>query len=239
MNGAEPENAYRNVEPLLRPRSITIVGASERPNSWSARIFRNLRRYGFPGEIHLVNPRHRTLYDAPCFPSVLDVPYAMDQMVVIVPAERVPSVIEQGGSRGCRSAVIFSGGFSETGDPNGMALERALLSAADRYGVLLCGPNTLGNISTRERALTFAEYGVENYSVGGLALVSQSSGLMGGVARHAHMRGLGLSYCVASGSEANVDAADYLNFLVADRNTRVIGLFLEAIRRPRGICHRV
>ena len=229
----ETGNAYRDVEPLLRPKSITIVGASERPNSWSARIVHNLRRCNYPGGVHLVNPRHRTLYNLPCFPSVLDVPEGVDQMVVIVPAELVPSVIEQGGLRGCRSAVIFSGGFSETGEPSGMVLEQKLLAAADRYGVLLCGPNTLGNISTRERVRTFAEYGAEDYSAGGLALVSQSSGLMGGVTRHAHMRGLGLSYCIASGSEANVDAADYLHFLVEDPNTRVIGLFLEAIRRPK------
>jgi len=236
MNNSRTEGAgiaYRDVEPLLRPKSITIVGASERPNSWSARIVRNLRRYGFPGSIQLVNPRHRTLYNSPCFPTVLDVPEGVDQMVVIVPAELVPSVIEQGGRRGCRSAVIFSGGFSETGEASGMALEREMLATADRYGVLLGGPNTLGNISTRERVLTFAEFGVEDYLAGGLALVSQSSGLMGGVTRHAHMRALGLSYCVASGSEANVEAADYLHFLVEDPNTRVIGLFLEAIRRPK------
>lgn len=225
------EQAYRNIEPLLRPKSITIVGASERPNSWAARIFRNLRSYGFPGEIHLVNPRHRMLYGAACFPSVLDVP-DVDQMVVIVPAQHVASPIEQGGSRGARSAVVFSGGFSETGEASGIALEREVLAAAARYGVLVCGPNCLGNVSTREKVLTFAEHGVEPYSMGGLALVSQSSGIMGGVTRHAHGRGLGLSYGIASGTEANVDSADYLNFLAEDSSTGVIGLILESIRRP-------
>ena len=233
MDGTERENWYQNVEPLLRPRSITIVGASENSNAWSARIFRNLQSYGFPGQIHLVNPRHRALYGAPCYPSVSEVPDAIDQLIVIVPAQQALSAIEDGGKRGCRSAVVFSGGFSETGTPEGMALQAQLLASAEHYGVLLCGPNCLGNVSTREKVLTFAEYGVDHYAPGGLALISQSSGLMGGVARHAFARGLGLSYCIASGSEASVDSADYLNFLIEDEGTRVIAIFLEAIRRPR------
>jgi len=232
MEKKEPEGTFRNVEPLLRPQSITLVGASERPDSWSARIFRNLRSYGFAGAIHLVNPRHREIYGAPCFPSLTEVPGKVDQLVVIVPAQHVPGVIEEGGKRGCRSAVVFSGGFSETNTRAGTEAEREMLAAAQRHGILICGPNCLGNISTRERMLTLAEQGVDAFKVGGIALISQSSGLMGGLARYAHSRGLGLSYGIASGSEANVDAADYLNFLVEDDSTRVIGLILEAIRRP-------
>lgn len=232
MAEQEPQGAFRNVEPLLRPQSITIVGASERPDSWSARIYRNLRSYGFSGEIYLVNPRHQELYGAPCFPSVTAVPGKVDQLVVIVPARQLPDVIEEGGKRGYRSAVVFSGGFSETNTPAGMEAEREMVAAAERYGILICGPNCLGNISTREHVLTLAEQGVEHFGAGGLALISQSSGLMGGLARYANSRGIGLSYGIASGSEANVDAADYLDFLVEDESTRVIGLILEAIRRP-------
>jgi acyl-CoA synthetase (NDP forming) len=226
------QSVYRDVEPLLRPRSITIVGASERTGSWSERIFRNLRSYGYPGKIHLVNPRHRELYGAPCFPSVSEVDGEVDQMVVIVPARHVPAAMEEGGARGCRSAVVFSGGFSETATAEGLEAERAMTAAADRHNILICGPNCLGNVSTRERLMTLAEYGVELFREGGLALVSQSSGLMGGIARYAHSRAIGLSYAIACGSEANVDAADYLNFLVDDESTRVVGLVVEAIRRP-------
>ena len=225
--------SYRSIEPLLRPETITIVGASERPESWTARIFHNLRSYGFPGEIYLVNPRHRELYGAPCFPSVAEVSGKVDQLVVIVPAAHVPRIIEEAGKRGCRSAVVFSGGFSETNTQAGTAAEKAMVEAAERYGILIGGPNCLGNISTRERVLTLAEQGIETFRAGGLALVCQSSGLMGGMARYAHWRGLGLSYVVGSGSEANVDAADYLNCLVDEESTRVVGFILEAIRRPR------
>src|SRR5580704_18072192 len=111
MDDVKQQATFQNVEPLLRPRSITLVGASENPNSWPARIFRNLRSYGFCGDIHLVNPRHRTLYGVSCYPSVSDVPDPIDQLIVVVPARGVPGIIEEGGRRGCRSAVIFSGGF--------------------------------------------------------------------------------------------------------------------------------
>lgn len=228
----ERAGSYLNVAPLLRPQSITIVGASERTGSWSHRIFDNLRSYGFPGEVYLVNPRHRELYGARCFASVSDVPGKPDQLVVIVPAQQVAGVIEEAGSRGCRSAVVFSGGFSETNTPAGIAAEAELIRAARRHGIVIGGPNCLGNISTRERVLTLAELGVELFQAGGLALISQSSGLMGGVARYAHSRAIGLSYGIASGSEADLDAADYLNYLVQDEATRVVGLLLEAIRRP-------
>ncbi|MBI4522184.1 MAG: acetate--CoA ligase family protein [Deltaproteobacteria bacterium] len=226
------QSAFRDVEPILRPRSITLVGASERADSWPARIFRNLRSYGYPGEIHLVNPRHRELYGAPCYPSIQAVPGEVDQIIVIVPGARVAAVFQEAGARGCRSAVVFSGGFSESNTSEGLAAEREMIAAAERFGILICGPNCLGNFSTRERVLTLAEQGVESFGTGGLALISQSSGLMGGLARHAHSRGIGMSYGIASGSEANVDAADYVNFLVEDESTRVIGVILEAIRRP-------
>lgn len=228
----ERSRGYRDVEPLLRPATITIVGASERPESWSARIFHNLRKYGFPGDIYLVNPRHRELYGAPCFPSVAEVAGRVDQLVVIVPGPHVPRIIEEAGKKGCRSAVVFSGGFSETNTPAGEAAEAEMIEAAERHGILIGGPNCLGNVSTRERVLTLAEHAVEAFRAGGFALISQSSGLMGGVARYAHSRGLGLSYAIAAGSEANVDAADCLNYLVDDPSTRVLGLILEAIRRP-------
>jgi len=228
----EQSGSYRNVEPLLRPETITIVGASERPDSWSARIFHNLRAYGFAGDVCLVNPRHRELYGAPCFPSVSDIPRKVDQLVVIVPAAHVPRIIDEAGRRGCRSAVVFSGGFSETNTPAGAAAEAEMVDAANRHGILIGGPNCLGNVSTRERVLTLAQQGVETFKAGGLALISQSSGLMGGVARSAHSGGIGLSYAIASGSEVNVDAADYLNYLVNDPSTRVLGLILEVIRRP-------
>ncbi len=225
-------SGYRDVEPLLRPQSITIVGASENPASWSARIFHNLSAYGFPGAVHLVNPRYRELYGSPCYPSVQEVPGPLDQLVIIIPAHHVPEVIDQAGARGCRSAVVFSGGFSEANTAAGNEAEKEMVAAAEHHGIRIGGPNCLGNVSTREHVLTLAEFGVELFRAGGLALVSQSSGLMGGMARYAMMRGLGLSYCAASGSEANTDAADYLNFLAADDSTRVIALVLEAVRRP-------
>jgi acetyltransferase len=233
MDNHERSTKYRDVGPLLRPHSITIVGASERPDSWSARIFDNLKNYGFAGEVYLVNPRHRELYGAPCSPSVTEVPGAIDQLVVIVPAAHVPGILDEAGKRGARSAVVFSGGFSEANTPAGRAAEAEMIEAAERHGILIGGPNCLGNVSTRERVLTLAQQGVEAFKAGGLALLSQSSGLMGNVARSAHSRGIGLSYAIASGSEANVDAADYLNYLVDDPSTCVLGLILEAIRRPQ------
>jgi acetyltransferase len=191
-----------------------------------------LRRFGFAGQILLVNPKYEELYGERCYPSVSALPSAPDQLVMVVPAAAVATALEEAGQRGTRSAVVMSGGFSEAGSAEGRAQERLVIEMADRYGIQLCGPNCLGNISMAKPAVTYAEMSLEDFRPGGLACVSQSSGVMGATLRYATQRGVGLSYGVACGNEGNRDVADYVGFLSEDPDTRVIALFVETVRRP-------
>lgn len=229
---ANERTAFHDVRALLDPESIAIVGASVREDSWPARIYRNLRSFGYSGEVYPVNPKYDRLYGVPCYPSVAALPVRADQLIVLVPSDAVPDVLDEAGQRGTRSAVILSGGFSELGTEEGRIRERKMVDAANRHGIRLCGPNVLGNIATLSRTLTFAEHTLEDFQPGGLAFVSQSSGVMGAVLRYATQRGVGISYGIACGNEANTDMADFINFLVDDPQTQVIGLFLEGVRRP-------
>jgi acetyltransferase len=224
--------AFRDVTPLLQPRSIAIVGASIREDTWPARVFRNLRAFGFPGPVYLVNPKYEALYGEPCYPSLAALPGPPDQLVMVVPAAAVPGLLAEGGRAGARSAVVFSGGFAEIGTAAGRAAQDAIAAIAQDQGIRLCGPNCMGNLATRERAVTFAEQTVEDFQPGGFAFVSQSAGFMGAVLRYATQRGVGLSYGIGCGNEADVDVADCLHYLAQDAATRVIGLFLEGVRRP-------
>lgn len=224
--------SFRDVTPLLFPRSIAIVGASQREDSWPARIYRNLLNFGFSGPVYLVNPRYRELYGATCYPSVLSLPEPVDQLVVVVRAPLVATVLEEAGVVGCRSAIVFSGGFGELGTEEGRSAEAAVQAIAERYRIRICGPNCLGNLSLPGRVVTFAEQTIEDYQLGGFAFVSHSSGVMGAALRFAAQRGIGISYGIAAGNEANTDIADYLNFLAEDEHTRVVGMFLEGVRRP-------
>ena len=220
------------VAALLRPRTVTIVGASERPDSWPARIRRNLRAFAFPGPVYLVNPRHSAIDGEPCYPSVSAVPGEVDHLVVLVPAPAVAEVVAEAGRRGARSATVFSGGFGEGGDTEGQARGEAVRAAAAASGVRLCGPNCLGNVAPREGAVTFAEQAIEPFQPGGFGLVAQSGGIGGAVLRYAAQRGIGVSYGVLSGNELDLELADYVAFLADDPATSVIGLFIEGVRTP-------
>lgn len=223
---------FRDVRPLFEPRSITLVGASQRAEAWPTRILRNLARAGYAGPVYQVNPKYDRLWDQPCYPSVRAVPGPVDQVVIVVPAAQVPAVLEEAGQRGARSAIIMSGGFLEAGTAEGRALHAATLAVAERYGLRVCGPNCQGNILPRQRAYTYCEQRAVDFQPGPLGLICQSSGVLSAIARAALLRGIGLTYGISAGNELNTDAADYLNFLVDDPETRVIGLFLEGIRRP-------
>jgi acetate---CoA ligase (ADP-forming) len=222
----------RDVSALLNPASIAIVGASARPDSWPARVFHGLRRFGFAGEVFLVNPKYDELYGQACYASLAALPRPPDQVVVVVPAASVPSALEEAGHVGTRSAVVLSGGFSELGTPEARALERQAVEVADAFGLRMCGPNCLGNVAMPARAVTFAEHSLEQFQPGRLACLSQSSGVMGATLRYAAQRGVGIAYGIACGNEANTDIADYLGFLADDPATSAIALFVETVRRP-------
>jgi acetyltransferase len=232
----------RDVSPLLHPRSIAIVGASQRPDSWPARVFRNLNNFGFEGPIYPVNPNYDELYGTRCYHSISAIPEPPDHLVILVKAELVPAALEEAGPLGTRSATIFTGGFAEFGTPETRALQDRAQEIADRYGICVSGPNCLGNVSMPGRLVTYSEQVTEPFRPGHFAMVAQSSGIMGGTFRYAAQRGVGVSYGIAAGNELNTDVVDYLHFLLADEQTRFIGLMIEGIRRPElfmQVCERL
>src|SRR6185437_16989807 len=109
---------------LLNPRSVAVVGASDRPDTYSSETLLNLRRLGFPGDVWGVNPGRASAHGVPCFPSLGDLPGVPDAVVVAIPAPGVPAVIEEAGALGCGGAVVYGAGFGETAD--GVALEESL-----------------------------------------------------------------------------------------------------------------
>jgi acetate---CoA ligase (ADP-forming) len=111
------ESSKQKVAALVAPRNAVLVGASDRPGSWAARVWRNLTRYEFPGPIYLVNPRRTELWGRPCYPDFKSLPEPPDHLVVLVPAPNVPELLRSGAAAGARSATVFSSGFGEAGDP--------------------------------------------------------------------------------------------------------------------------
>ena len=220
----------RDLAPLMKPRSIAVVGASPRMTR-ATRVIANLQRFGYGGRIFPINPKYDTILGLPCFPDLASTPEPAETVVVAIPAEQVPPVLTAAVDSGVRAAVVLSSGFAEAG-PAGRARQAALERLAAERGLLICGPNCYGVFNIRLAAATFSA-DIAEPRPGGVALVSQSGGFSHAIAEHLmRQRAVGLSYIVSCGNQAGVGVEDYVEFLVEDQDTAVIGLFVEGFKRP-------
>jgi acyl-CoA synthetase (NDP forming) len=220
---------FRDLTPLLEPKSVAIVGASPKAG-WPVRIWGMLRHFQFPGEIYLVNPRYEHLWERRCYPSLDALPQAVDNAVFIVPANVVLQMMERSQEQKFRAATILSGGFGEGGDAEGLKRKMFLQNYARERGTPMCGPNCMGLAAMRSRAMLFPEQRLNDLRYGGLAMVSQSGGLLGGLIRAAVGQGIGVSYFVTSGNEIVAELSDYIHHFLQDENTKVIAAFIEGIK---------
>src|SRR3954469_25803099 len=137
-----------DLDRLMRPRSIAVVGATPRTDTYAHETLRNLALLGYEGDVWGVHPTHRSVLGREVFPSVADLPAPADAVVVAVPAAGVPDVVDEAGAFGCGGAVVFGAGFGESGET---ALEGLLVAAAVRHGLPVIGPNCDGLVRVHER----------------------------------------------------------------------------------------
>jgi acyl-CoA synthetase (NDP forming) len=231
MPALTQDQKLEGVRALLNPRSVAIVGASDRPGNWSMRVFETLRRFNFPGPIYPVNPRNTTVWNGEtCYPSLADLPDAPDHVVVIVPGTAAIDTIAQAGKVKARSATVFSGGFGEGGDPKGRELAARLRQAIDDTGLAVSGPNCLGNLAAPYRFMTIPDDRIAELELGPVAVVGQSGGIVMAIQRALHARGVKTSYAITSGNEICLYTSDYIRYLADDPHVRVIVCFIESIR---------
>jgi acyl-CoA synthetase (NDP forming) len=222
---------FRPVEALLRPKTIAIVGATDRGgDGWSRAIYDNLAHCGFPARVFLVNPARQELWGERVYPGFAQLPEPIDLALTIIPAPHVPGVLAEGAAHGLKCALIYAARFGEGGDPEGLARADSV-RALCRQGLRVSGPNCMGAVALRERLLLYPAPRVRALPVGDIGIVFQSGGTFQFWLQHAATRGLGFSYAVSSGNELDLDLADYVNFLVEDEGTRVIACMVEGVRR--------
>jgi acetyltransferase len=214
----------RNLEHVLRPRSVAVIGASEEPGSVGNTLTKNILAGGFQGPVYLVNPHHSAIGRHACFKSVASLPEAPELAVIATPPDTVPPLIDELGKKGTRAAVVVTAGFSA-------GLKQAMLDKARPYCLRIIGPNCLG-ISVPGLGLS-ANFGLNGQKAGSLAFLSQSGALMTGILDWAAARDIGFSYVVSMGDMADVDVGDLLDFLAADVSTSSILLYLETIPAAR------
>jgi acyl-CoA synthetase (NDP forming) len=219
----------RPVGTLLAPRSVAIVGASQREDAVGFRIIRNLTRLGFPGAIFPVNPRHAEVSGLPCYPSLSALPVRVDTAFIAVPNTQGPALVEEAGRAGIRGVVVNASGYAD-GGPDGRALQARLEAAAATHGIALCGPNNMGFINVHGSVALWTSARMPELKRGPVAIISQSGSIA--IALSQDERGIGLAYIITAGNEAVLTASDYLAEVVKDEHVRVVLLFLESIRDP-------
>jgi acetate---CoA ligase (ADP-forming) len=220
------------VDRVLSPRSIAQVGASTNPASLGGWVFANLAR-AFGGPLYAVHPRESEVQGHAAFPSVMDLPEAVDLVVVMVPAPIVPGVIEECAAKGVGGAVVITSGFSETG-PEGAALQEQISETVRRTGVRVVGPNCIGYMNLHGGVM--ANFALPTTATlpppGPVGLVSQSGGFGSYIANKSLLAGLRLGWFVSTGNEADVNITTVLRYLIEREDTRVAMVFSETLRDP-------
>lgn len=215
----------RNLEPLLQPRTVAVIGGSDRHGSLGAAILDNLLEGGFRGLIEAVNLHSIARPGVACATSIETLAQTPDLAIVATPAATVPEIIDALGKRGCRVAVVISAGVHE--DP---ALRQAMLDAAKPHLLRIVGPNCLG-VLMPHIGLN-ASFAASPASSGRLALISQSGGLVTAMLDWAADRQIGFSGIVSAGDMSDVDLGDLIDLFAADRNTAAILLYIEGVTNP-------
>ncbi len=214
-----------DLNPLLAPRSIAVVGANDRPGSYADNVLSNLERSEFAGPVWGVNPKRAgsEVRGRECFAALSELPETPDAVVVAIPAAGVPATVREAGELGCGGAVVISAGFGEI--EAGTALEAELREAALATGLPICGPNCNGIVSAPARAGMWGD-SVPPLDPGPVAMVSQS----GNVAVNAlgSRRGIQWHTLVSTGNQTVCDASDWLAALCELDGVRSVALFLES-----------
>ncbi|MCP4544012.1 MAG: acetate--CoA ligase family protein [Chloroflexi bacterium] len=219
---------FRDLTPLLNPRSIAVVGASERLGSAGRLVLENLHGLGYEGDVYAVHPKHRDVLGFPCYPDLKSLPGPVDSAAVLLGADKVLTVLEEAVEVGIPAAWVLASGFGEAGLA-GQARQAELTRFADASGLLVCGPNCIGVANLVDRVATYSPALGPSTCPGNVSAVMQSGAICLGLANAARF---GFRYIISSGNEAVLDSADYIGYLVDDPHTRVIVAFLEGISSP-------
>jgi len=216
---------------LLQPRSVAIVGATPRVESLGGRPILNLRTQGFDGRIYPINPRHQEILGYTCYPSLSELPEAPDVVMVMVGPDRLFASLDEAVQVGAKVALVFGAGFAEV-QGEGIERQRQLATYADK-GLRICGPNCNGVFSVSNKtALGFMPSFEFSTHPGNVALIAQSGNVATCVSSRGTEMGVGFSTIVATGNEADLEATDFVEYLIEDSSTEVFALFIEGFKDP-------
>jgi acetyltransferase len=219
------------LDPLFRPRSVAVIGASNRPLTIGHRIVQNLLDMGFTGTIYPVNPKDPEICNVPAYPSILEVPGEVDLVHVIVKNTLVPQVLADCGTRGVRVAIVNTSGFKEVG-PEGADLEQEILRVARQHGVRIFGPNCQGIMNTDPEVRAYCNFTFTRLVPGHVSLVAQSGGVGEVINNRLYELQAGIRMYASNGNACDISIPEILEYWADDPETRVILCHVESLADP-------
>jgi len=218
---------------FFNPRSIAVIGASERPGTIGRAIMLNLLEK-YRGKIYPVNVKYDNVFNLKCYRSITEIPDQVDVAVIAVPADVVPQVVEECGRKGVKGVIVISAGFREIGEA-GEAREKRLVEIAKRYGVRVIGPNCLGLYDAYSGVDTIFNPSdrQKKPGPGNIAFISQSGALGAALLDWFAENNIGMSKFVSYGNAADVDEPELIEFLAEDEKTDVIAAYVEGVKNGR------
>lgn len=215
---------------LFQPKHVAVIGASRTPGKLGHSVLKNLVNGGYTGRVSAINPAGAEVEGKPGYRSLREMPERADCAFLAIPAAAIPEAVRECAEAGVRVAVLGAAGFAELGTEEGSKRQANVAATARASGLRLVGPNTNGILSTADRlSLGYNASHGERFAHGDVSFVSHSGALMDGIARRLYGAGGGLSKFIAAGNEADLNMLDYLEYLIEDDSTKVIGLVIEAL----------
>ncbi len=214
---------------LLQAKKIAVIGASERESSFGGDTCRNIMDFSDPSKYYFINPNRTEIFGQKCYNSIEELPTNFDMAIICTPQSTVIDILKESAEKGCRGAVVYASGYSETGTKEGREAEEELIKVCKELDIALLGPNCGGFINYIDDIYSFAFVSEKRDRRGNIGLISQSGQLCLSLMDNPKGK---FSYVISAGNSSVIKMEDYLDYLVEDDNTKVVALYLEGVSNP-------
>lgn len=216
-----------NLNKLLKPTSVAVIGASEK-EGFGGDVCRNILSYVEDrSHVYFIHPKRDSVFRVPCYKSISDVPENVDLMVICTSQKTVIPLLQEGAKKGVGGAVVFASGYGEVGTAEGKQNEAELIAAAKELDIAVMGPNCAGFVNYIDNVQAFAFISAKRDRKGSVGVVSQSGQLCLSMMDDPGMR---FSYNISAGNGKIVQMEDYMDFLVDDEDTKVVSIYIEGVK---------
>jgi acetyltransferase len=220
------------LDPLYKPKSVAIIGASTKELSIGNRIIKNLIDFGYKGFIYPINPKADKVRDIQAYSSILDVPNHIDLAHIVIPNKFVPLAIEDCGKKGVKVAIINTAGFKEIGG-EGIELEKKVVEKARKYNVRVFGPNCQGIINTSSNVRAYCNFTFTKPEEGCISIIAQSGGVGEVINQRFSELGAGIRMYASNGNACDISVPEIIKYWGDDEKTRVIVVHVENLSNPK------